>query len=124
MAITFDRKNSVFRIENAKLSYVFFVNKKGVLQHLYFGKKIGETDLSSTDLGWDWSKTYLTQDGDEKIYEDCYYNDRSMAEVSSHGLIDKAGARRSFTSGIEFIRASPNFRLCPRLTAATPKHWK
>lgn len=93
MAITFDRKNSVFRIENAKLSYVFFVNKKGVLQHLYFGKKIGETDLSSTDLGWDWSKTYLTQDGDEKIYEDCYYNDRSMAEVSSHGLIDKAGAQ-------------------------------
>ena len=93
MAITFDRKNSVFRIDNGKISYVFFVNKKGVLQHLYFGSRTGEIDLSSADLGWDWSKTYLARDGGENVYEDCYYNDRSMMEAPSHGLMDKAGAQ-------------------------------
>lgn len=93
MAITYNAENALFRIENARFSYVFFVNSKGVLQHLYFGKPIGETDLSSADLGWDWSKTYLSADGAEKIYEDNYYNDRSMAEVPSHGLMDKSGAQ-------------------------------
>ena len=63
MAITYNAENALFRIENARFSYVFFVNSKGVLQHLYFGKPIGETDLSSADLGWDWSKTYLSADG-------------------------------------------------------------
>lgn len=93
MGISYDEQNSIFRLENDFFSYIFQITEKGILRHLYFGGRIGEFDPSSlTDLGWDWSRTYLDADGAEKIYADNYYNDRSLAEAASHGLMDKSGA--------------------------------
>jgi alpha-galactosidase len=94
MPIHFDITRKLFHLNNDKLSYIFFINEKDVLQHLYFGRKIEDIDiLSSTNLGWDWSKTYIDKDTQtEKATIGNYYRDHSMFEIPSHGIADKRGA--------------------------------
>lgn len=85
---------------------MFRITDKGVLQHLYFGKRLGVFDArSATDLGFEWSHTYLDCDGAERNYSDNYYNDKSLAEVASHGLMDKSGA--AFVI-VRTVRLRPN----------------
>lgn len=80
-------------MKNDFVSYLFLVNKERVLQHLYFGKSVADFDaFSFTNLGFDWSKTYLSKTGEEKQYEDGYYHDRSLLEVPSFGYGDERGA--------------------------------
>ena len=91
--ITFDSENKIFKIDGKNFSYIFSVNSKGILRHLYYGKSLKAYDVSSSsDLGFDWSRTYLDETGAERTYDDNYYNDRSLAEIASHGLMDKSGA--------------------------------
>lgn len=94
MAISFDKKRKLFHLTNNKISYYFFVNEKNILQHLYFGSYLDDINIESiTNLGWDWSKTYLEKDTNiEKFYQDNYYSDRSLTEMASHGVNDKKGA--------------------------------
>lgn len=44
--IKFDEKNKSFLLCGKSFAYAAFVNKAGYLQHLYYGKKISETDLA------------------------------------------------------------------------------
>lgn len=90
---------------------MFRITDKGVLHHLYFGKRLGVFDArSATDLGFEWSHTYLDCDGAERNYSDNYYNDKSLAEVASHGLMDKSGAafviEKNGATATEFIYKS------------------
>lgn len=91
--------NNVFHITNDAISYLFFVNKERMLQHLYFGKRLDDFDVNSaTELGFDWSKTFLSKDGKEELYEDNYYYDRSLMEVPSYGADDQRHALITATS--------------------------
>jgi alpha-galactosidase len=73
---------------------MFFINEKNVLQHLYFGRRIDDIDIdSATNLGWDWSKTYIDQATQTEMASiGNYYRDHSMFEIPSHGIADKRGA--------------------------------
>ena len=44
--ICFDKQAGAFLLSGKSYSYAMFVNKAGYLQHLYYGKKIGEGDLA------------------------------------------------------------------------------
>ncbi len=44
--IYFDKLSDGFIISGKNYSYAIFVNRAGYLQHLYYGKKIGESDLA------------------------------------------------------------------------------
>ena len=93
MGITFNKENMLFHIFNKNVSYKFFINSQGYLQHIYFGSYIDDFDFSSyLDIGYEWGKTYLDVDGIEKEY-DLYYADRSMMEIGFHGIPDKRGAQ-------------------------------
>ena len=40
--ISFDEQNKVFHLHNNKISYIFSVVEGGLLNHLYYGKRINE----------------------------------------------------------------------------------
>ena len=91
--ISYDAKRKSFHLYNENISYIFFINSKDILQHVYFGKKLNDFDFESyIDLGWDWPRTYLGPDLVERSYEDNYFNDRSLMEIAQHGGHDKRGA--------------------------------
>ena len=92
--ICYCENKKAFEISNRKISYMFCINSFGYLQHLYFGKKIEMFDFNSfTNIGYEWGKTYLDENDVEHEYPDGYYNDRSMMEISHHGMHDKRGAQ-------------------------------
>ena len=94
MPIKFNSKKSLFILENQNIDYLIYLNKKNILQHIYFGKKIDIFDIKSiTDFKFDWSKTYYSKDeNSEKTFEDNYYSDRSLLEIGSNGDNDKRGS--------------------------------
>lgn len=93
MGIFYNEKNKLFNIFNDEISYLFFINEQGYLQHLYFGSKINDFDFDSfINIGYEWGKTYLDTDLVEKNY-DGYYADRSLMEIGFHGGPDKRGAQ-------------------------------
>ena len=94
MGIVYNAEQKLFNLFNDNISYKFFVNDQGYLQHLYFGSKVEDFDFDSlTELGYEWGRTYLDADGVEKVYEDNFYVDRSMMEIGFHGFGDKRGAQ-------------------------------
>lgn len=91
--INFNSETRAFHLKNDYISYIFFINSKNILQHIYFGKKIKDFDFESyLDLGFEWPKTYLDSNLVEHTYEDNYYNDRSLMEIGQHGAHDKRPA--------------------------------
>ena len=92
--INYDPSARTFVLSNRFISYVIYVNKKNILQHVYFGKRVDNIDADAVlDFGADWSHTYFdSESGQEKQYEDHYMYDRSLCEVASHGVGDKRGA--------------------------------
>jgi alpha-galactosidase len=44
VSVHFDAGAKVFRIDGGNASYVFGVNARGELQHLYWGGRLGATD--------------------------------------------------------------------------------
>ncbi len=48
MAIYFEQRTRTFYLESKDTSYVFFINAYGLLQHLYYGKRIAREDLLYT----------------------------------------------------------------------------
>lgn len=93
MSIIYDSTNRLFILENERIEYAFFIDGQNYLRHLYFGKKISPFSFStSIDLGWDWSKTYLTPKDEEKVYADSYSSSTSMMEAPSNGRFDHRGS--------------------------------
>ncbi len=45
MPIFYSEKTKTFYLENKNITYSFFVNEYGYLEHLYFGERIGRDDL-------------------------------------------------------------------------------
>ena len=91
--INFNSETRSFHLHNNNISYIFYINSKNILQHIYFGKRVKDFDFESyINLGWEWSKTYLGPDLVEHSYEDNYFNDRSLMEIAQHGGHDKRGA--------------------------------
>lgn len=88
--IDFIEKKRLFHLYNERISYYFYITEKGILQHLYFGKRLDDIDIGSlTDLGEDWARTYFSSKTKrEERYRDFYYYDRSMSELPSHGAMD------------------------------------
>ena len=48
MAITFDKSTKTFYLDGKDMTYVFYVDNHGYLEHLYFGKRIGHDLLLYT----------------------------------------------------------------------------
>lgn len=48
MAIYFERQTRTFYLESQDISYVFFINAYGFLQHVYYGKRIDRENLLYT----------------------------------------------------------------------------
>jgi alpha-galactosidase len=48
MAITFDKSTKTFYLDGKSVTYAFYVNNHGYLEHLYFGKRIGHDLLLYT----------------------------------------------------------------------------
>ena len=48
MAIYFEQRTRTFYLESKDTSYVFFINAYGLLQHVYYGKRIAREDLLYT----------------------------------------------------------------------------
>lgn len=46
MSIRFDQENQLFLLETKETAYQIRIAEHGVLQHLYYGKRIGDCDLS------------------------------------------------------------------------------
>ena len=52
--INFISEKRAFHLKNDYISYIFFINSKNILQHVYFGKKINDFDFESyLDLGFE-----------------------------------------------------------------------
>lgn len=50
MSIIFNKKTKIFYLEGKNVTYSFFVNNSGYLEHLYFGEKIDRDDIRYTAL--------------------------------------------------------------------------
>lgn len=98
MPISFDKNLKLFHINNSRISYYFFVNEIGVLQHLYYGSRLDEFPYkASIDFGFDWSKTYLEPNGnEEKHLELGTYFSHSMFELGTSGFSDKRPSSAGF----------------------------
>ncbi len=48
MSITFDKSTKTFYLDNGRVTYSFFVNEFGYLEHLYYGPQIGYDDIRFT----------------------------------------------------------------------------
>ncbi len=48
MAIIFDKSTKTFYLEGKNITYAFFANRRGYLEHLYFGEKISRDHLFYT----------------------------------------------------------------------------
>lgn len=71
MLVTFDKNSKTFNLSNNNISYVFFVNKEGMLIKQYFGRKINDIYTYNYDLL-------------NNIHDDfyCYYNTKENKEYS------------------------------------------
>lgn len=71
MLIKFNDKNKTFRIENCSFTYLIKINEFNILEKLYFGKKLNESDNNLSDFA-------------SKVYGDNYsfYDLNSKKEVS------------------------------------------
>ena len=84
MGIVYNTERKLFNLFNDNISYKFFVNDQGYLQHLYFGSKVEDFDFDSlTELGYEWGRTYLDADGVEKVYEDNFYIDHAGKQIKN-----------------------------------------
>ena len=43
MAIQFDKEKNIFTLESKNTAYQIMIGDYGVLQHLYYGKRVGKT---------------------------------------------------------------------------------
>ena len=48
MAIFYDEQSKIFYLESKETTYAFGINKLGILEHLYFGKRVGRDLVFTT----------------------------------------------------------------------------
>ncbi len=93
MAITYDEKRRLFHLFNRNVSYYFYVNSCGMLQHLYFGRRLDEISIEAISSRGDWSWQYYDdREKKEKMTESKYYPEFSLMESTVHGGFDKRGS--------------------------------
>ena len=80
MSIVFIKETKIFYLEGKNVTYSFFVNNCGYLEHLYFGEKIDRDDIRYTALD---GRTSFEAMPPEK----CLYNLKSP-EISFFGIGD------------------------------------
>lgn len=98
MAIFFDKKSRTFYLESKDITYAFAVDECGLLEHLYFGKRIARDDLSygvyTVDRG---HCTYFSGTGPNKSLNqhanECPTYGRSDFRESMIALCDGMGVR-------------------------------
>ena len=94
--ISFNPDTRVMHLTNGKLSYMIYLNDAGYLETVYFGKAIGDIDdiscIRTSAERHDSSFYYDRAEGKEHRYADCYMNNASPQEVSSHAAADKRHA--------------------------------
>ena len=73
MAITFDKTSKTFYLDGAGVTYAFYINNYGYLEHLYFGKRIGH-DLLLYTRGTDTGSAECTLPGVFEKKSICTYN--------------------------------------------------
>jgi len=102
MLISFNKEKKTFILKNNRISYIFYINKLGVLIKLYSGKLLN--DLSSyeykyiTDVGFDTYFYYSRSENKEKSIDDYFSGYGSMLETPSYLSYDKRGALAIFTN--------------------------
>lgn len=104
--IVFDSEKRLFKLENKDISYIFLINEKGILIHLYYGKRIDNFSLNNfLQNGSSWGNYYLEKDTNlEKKYANSYYYDKSLMEIGSF----QCGDNRQAT----FIIDGENSSIC------------
>ncbi len=123
--INFDTKQKIFSLSNSNVTYAFFVNELGQLQHLYYGKPNGDLKIKDIcDFGEDWAKHYYDfGTKEEKVLESTYFN-RSMFEAPTSGyddprvrMIDIFNKKSDFrfvryeiSKGVHLTAGLPHFR--------------
>ena len=85
MGISFDKSTKTFYLDGKSTTYAFFIDHRGYLEHLYFGKKIGHDYLLfNRAMG---GRTAAAQiPGDEQDYLNSYHY--MASELTMHGLGD------------------------------------
>ena len=85
MAITFDKSTKTFYLDGKNTTYAFFINNRGYLEHLYFGKKIAHDFLLYTRaFGGHSCEAHIA--GPETDPLTCY--NVIGSELTTHGLGD------------------------------------
>ena len=80
MSIIFNKKTKIFYLKGKNVTYSFFVNNSGYLEHLYFGEKIDRDDIRYTALEGRTSFEAMP-------HGKCFYNLKSP-EISFFGVGD------------------------------------
>lgn len=80
MSIFFNEETKIFYLEGKNVTYSFFVNDGGYLEHLYFGEKIGRDDIRYTTFNGRVSFEAISS-------RKCIYNLKNP-EISFFGLGD------------------------------------
>ena len=82
--ISFDEQNKVFHLHNDKISYIFSVVEGGLLNHLYYGKRIneyhGEMNYPRIDRGFSGNLP--------GSLDRTFSSDTLMQEYSTSGICD------------------------------------
>ena len=90
MPISFEPKEKVFHLHNDRISYYFFINGEGYLQHLYFGPRLDEVSIEGICSRGDWSWQYYDDEEDkETMSPGKYYPEFSSMETTLNGGFDK-----------------------------------
>ncbi len=85
MAIYFDKSTKTFYLEGKTCTYAFFINARGYLEHLYFGKRIARDFILYTRaFGGHSCEAHIP--GEEKPGLNCY--NVFGSELTTHGLGD------------------------------------
>ena len=69
MSITFNSQSKTFYLDGKNVTYAFFINEYGYVEHLYFGKQIGCDDIRSMRMltAKSFSSTIPSADADASI---------------------------------------------------------
>ncbi|MBE6718320.1 MAG: alpha-galactosidase [Ruminococcaceae bacterium] len=123
MAIFYDEQSKIFYLESKETTYAFGINKLGILEHLYFGKRVGRDLVFTTysEKGRSHAVYVFDEDGVkyditsipkeiETPYAGDYYEPSLILEYAN-------GSRRSdlVFEGYEILKEKPKLDGLPSL---------
>lgn len=91
--ITFDKRQSVVKLDNGSISYWIYINREGYLETVYFGKTVKDFDISLIRvMDGAESNIFSIAENREIAYPDRYKEGIAPVELSVHGRRDKRDA--------------------------------